>query len=115
MITNPFIHSFHTFFNISKKIGKRDEAAAALQGILKRTGLRDESAASVHFKLGRYYDETGEYDRAFRHYRQANELTPQRFSKAASTRSPRPYSCAPTNSAWSVRASRSFAALPAGA
>lgn len=78
--------AIHTFFNISKRLGKRDEAVTALEATLERTGSDDQTTASAHFKLGRHYDESGDYDRAFQHYRQANDLTPRQFDMERLTR-----------------------------
>lgn len=84
-ILQPLLESghddaIHTFFNISKPLGRREEAVTALIKLLKRTSTNNESTADVHFKLGRHYDETGEYERAFRHYQRANELTSKQFN-----------------------------------
>ena len=76
----------HTFFNISKHLGRRTEAVERLEKILKRENIRDKAASAVHFKLGKYYDETAEYEQAFRHYQQANELTQKPFNLEKLTR-----------------------------
>lgn len=70
-----------TFFDISKHFGSREEAVAALEDMLSDGAMRAESAASIHFKLGKHYDETGDYDRAFHHYEQGNALTPAQFDR----------------------------------
>lgn len=70
-----------TFFDISKYIGRREEAVAALEDMLSDGAMRADAVASIHFKLGKHYDETGDYDRAFHHYEQGNALTPARFDR----------------------------------
>jgi tetratricopeptide (TPR) repeat protein len=69
------------FFDVSKHVGKREEAAQQLEGMLESGGLRNDAAAAIHFKLGKYYDEIAEYESAFSHYKQANTLTPASFNR----------------------------------
>ena len=51
-----------------------EEDIALIDGVLRRPGLAPSRAADVHFALGKVYDDCGHYERAFRHYRSANEL-----------------------------------------
>ncbi len=75
------------FFDISKHIGKRDQAVRELERFLgERPDMRVEAAAGIHFQLGRHYDEFGDYDTAFRHFEQANALTPADFNREAQVR-----------------------------
>lgn len=69
------------FFDISRHVGRREEAVADLEDMLKRQAMRNDAAASIHFKLGKHYDETDDYDRAFDHYERGNALTPAQFNR----------------------------------
>lgn len=70
-----------TFFDISRHLGRRDEAVHMLEELLEHGTLRSDSVAAIRFKLGRHYDESGDYDRAFAHYREANALMPASFDR----------------------------------
>jgi len=69
------------FFDISKHPGQREKAAQLLETLLHQARLRSDSIASIHFQLGKYYDEIAEYEHAFEHYSQANSLTPANFDR----------------------------------
>jgi tetratricopeptide (TPR) repeat protein len=69
------------FFDISHHVGRREEAVAALEDMLKHRAMRNEAVASIHFKLGRHYDEVEDYGQAFHHYRLGNALTPAQFNR----------------------------------
>ncbi|HHH44499.1 MAG TPA: sulfotransferase family protein [Gammaproteobacteria bacterium] len=72
------------YFDISKHVGQRDQAVRELERFLgERPDMRAEAAAGIHFQLGRHYDESGDYDTAFRHFEQANGLTPADFDREA--------------------------------
>jgi tetratricopeptide (TPR) repeat protein len=75
------------FFDISKHVGRREQALRELERFLgKRPNMRAEAAAGIHFQLGRHYDEAGDYDTAFRHFEQANAMTPADFNRDAQIR-----------------------------
>ncbi len=62
------------------KVKKGDENFTALQEEEKRlAGLSDNRRLSLHFALGKCYDDTGEYDRAFEHYLAGCKLKRAKF------------------------------------
>ncbi|MFQ5642930.1 MAG: sulfotransferase [Thiogranum sp.] len=73
------------YFDISKHIGQREQAVRELERFLgeRQDTMRTEAAAGIHFQLGKHYDEIGDYDTAFHHFGQANDLTGSRFDSEA--------------------------------
>ena len=63
---------------LSKHLGHHKQAMELLERVLKRQ-LSDEQAKSVHFALGKLHDEAREYDHAFAHWRNANDLDKKKF------------------------------------
>jgi len=66
-------------------VGRCDEAIVLLERNLGRGNMqRDrQQLISAHFVLGRLYDNRGEYDKAFAHYRIGNDLKPYAFDGKA--------------------------------
>jgi len=54
-------------------VGDRGEIAV-IQETLRDPKLSDDKRANLHFALGKIYDDCGQYEQAFRHYREGNEL-----------------------------------------
>src|SRR5262249_54874655 len=46
----------------------------ALEAVLMDRTLPDSDRSGLHFALGKMYEDIGEFNLAFQHYRQANEL-----------------------------------------
>ena len=56
------------------------EAVATIENILNAgEPLSPASRFSLHFELGKCYDKLEDYDKAFHHYRQGNEIKPAAF------------------------------------
>ncbi|HED12672.1 MAG TPA: sulfotransferase family protein [Gammaproteobacteria bacterium] len=68
------------YFDLGPHIGRRDEAVILLQSLLAHGSLPDAAQSSMHFKLGKHFDETGKFDDAFFHYSHANRLTGKTFN-----------------------------------
>ena len=65
------INAVLAFSLISKDLGRQDEAIHLMEQILpKITAI--SSKRSLHFSLGKLYDATGGYDKAFSNYKQGN-------------------------------------------
>lgn len=58
---------------ISRHIDRHEEAIAFIQRVLETDGLAAIEQQRLHFAGGQLCDGIGEYDRAFTHYRRANE------------------------------------------
>jgi tetratricopeptide (TPR) repeat protein len=60
---------------IAKRFGSvDDEDIQAMTAAAGRTDVADNERAALHFGLGKALDDCGEYERAFDHFRTANEL-----------------------------------------
>ena len=57
-----------------RKARPGDGTAARIQKILDREDLSPEDRTGLNFALGKCFNDMGEFDRAFEHYRVANEL-----------------------------------------
>jgi tetratricopeptide (TPR) repeat protein len=91
-LIKPFIDNGTDNFEIAQAfaalcggVGRCDEAIAMLERHLARSDMpRDrQRLIAAHFALGRLYDRRGDYDRAFAHYREGNDLKPYSFDKKA--------------------------------
>lgn len=60
--------------------GKLEDAVAALRPQLDRADLSSRHRRWVHFSLGDVLDDLSQYDKAFEHFRAANEMMPATFS-----------------------------------
>ena len=74
------------FFDLSGRLGRREEAAGLLLRQLERPRVPADLASKLHFRLGRYYDEVRDYGLAFEHFRQANNLCEFPFDFEAAER-----------------------------
>jgi len=59
---------------------RREDAVAVLEQCLQHT-MDDQQRVKAHFALGKLYDELGQYDQAFDHYRQGNALDTKEFDE----------------------------------
>lgn len=78
--TNPFVALAYANLDHGRdEAGRRIEL---LQGILAdhRQRLDGETKARIHFNLGRLLDQTHQFDQAFAHYRQGNQLMQRPFA-----------------------------------
>jgi len=72
------LNAILAFSLVSKDLGRMDEAIQLMEQMLKQVHGAS-SRRSLHFNLGKLYDATGEYDKAFTHYQQGNESKPLTF------------------------------------
>ena len=66
---------------LSDQMNLRDEAIALLEKNLaqENTSSGRQGRIAAHFDLGHLYERNGEYDKAFAHYKEANDLKPVEF------------------------------------
>ena len=71
--------------SLSRRLDRRPQAIDLLERQLARGDLAGNKDALIpmHFELANLLDATGEYDRAFQHYRQGNELSRHAFDETA--------------------------------
>ena len=62
-----------TFARFAHHVDRVEEAVDRLEGFLRSTPLAPRNRGPLHFALGRLYDRRHEFDRAFPHFRSANE------------------------------------------
>ncbi|QTA91412.1 tetratricopeptide repeat protein [Desulfonema magnum] len=62
------------YAQLAGRFNHRSEAVDLLEEILAHGRIGFGEKCQIHFNLGKLYDDLGEYDAAFRHYRQGNEL-----------------------------------------
>ncbi len=58
----------------SRKFGSQDDRRRELEAVLAMPSLADEQRAGLNFALAKTCDDLGDYDAAFRHYKEANDL-----------------------------------------
>lgn len=63
---------------LARHLGHQKQAMELLERVLKRQ-VSIEQCKSVHFALGKLYDEAQNYEQAFTHWRSANELGNRKF------------------------------------
>lgn len=73
-----------TFGYIASEFDKQREAVDILQRVLDTTPRKLDARKSIHFALGNLYDKIGDYDNAFTHFKQANELRKVRWGVKSS-------------------------------
>lgn len=64
-----------TYANLCHQTGRSEEAIDYLERWLRESGVPPAQSEGIHFALGKFYDATGNYDKAFEHYQQGNDLT----------------------------------------
>ncbi len=74
------------FATFAHRFGREDEAVAMLAHQLAREGLPDGVASKLHFALARIHDRRGEYDDAFKHFKEGNRLRHAKFDHAGFSR-----------------------------
>ena len=57
-----------------RKMTREDAAWLAETQRVASSGLKPRDEMLLHYAMGKYFDDLGEYERAFGHYRRANEL-----------------------------------------
>ncbi|MFQ5643502.1 MAG: tetratricopeptide repeat protein [Thiogranum sp.] len=75
------------FAEVSKSLDRPNEAIDLMERLLaEEQPLPATSERNLHFNLGRLYDATNQYERAFEHYRKGNEARPLEFDPSAHAR-----------------------------
>ncbi|MDX1433916.1 MAG: tetratricopeptide repeat protein [Gammaproteobacteria bacterium] len=67
----------HACLNLARACRYDDPQADDIrhvESLLARDDISDEGRSNLHFALGKMYDDCGEYDRAFAHFRDANRI-----------------------------------------
>jgi tetratricopeptide (TPR) repeat protein len=62
-----------------KKIDDEGATAESLEALLARKNLPEGERCAAHYALGRVYEESGDYDKSFEHYRQGNAMMKEEF------------------------------------
>jgi len=73
------------FGKVCEKLGRGKEAITLMEQLLKESLLSSATRETLHFTLGRLYDHRAEYNLAFEHVRQANEIEPSSKDMLAHT------------------------------
>ena len=66
------------YARLAPRYGESDRARSMLEGMLSRPSWAPSQRQELHFALADLLDQSGDYDAAFDHYRQANALNPLR-------------------------------------
>ncbi|MBT3990030.1 MAG: tetratricopeptide repeat protein [Rhodospirillaceae bacterium] len=63
-------------YNLSRtqKTDGEENEAERMEEMLKEKGLDDNRKINLHFALGKIYDDLGEFDKAFKHFENGNDL-----------------------------------------
>jgi tetratricopeptide (TPR) repeat protein len=69
-----------TFAQVCTSLGRANEAIAPLEKMLERQDLRRRNMSTIHFTLGKLYDNQGGYDQAFLHFTRGNALENKKFN-----------------------------------
>lgn len=80
----PFIGAYYRLAKI-KNFQKGDPAFATLEGLKIKGDLKTGDASALGFSLGRMYNGTGEYDKAFENYQIGNAALRQHFAQNGNT------------------------------
>ncbi|MFC1495144.1 sulfotransferase [Thermodesulfobacteriota bacterium] len=63
------------YYNLSRaRVGTDPEDLERMEKMVKDDRLVQEQHCSMHFSLGKVYDDLGDYDKAFYHFKKGNEL-----------------------------------------
>lgn len=63
-----------------KKFAAGDDGLlSVIEGFLEKGGLKGEDEGDLHFALGKINDDLGHYEKAFRHYKKANDYETTRY------------------------------------
>jgi len=69
------------FAAVSKELGFQNDAISMMEDLLAHAqGLTNTGRRNLCFTLGKLCDNSQQYDRAFKHYKQGNELRPAPFN-----------------------------------
>jgi len=71
------------FVRLCHRYNACDEAVDYARNVLKSPQIADEDIIRLEYTLGRKFDQTGDFDAAFEHYRRANEQSHQDFDSHA--------------------------------
>jgi tetratricopeptide (TPR) repeat protein len=70
---------------VARHVDQRHQAATLLEGLVEQEP-NVHTRSRTYFMLGKLYDETADYDRAFSRYQKANDIDPFRFDPAQNAR-----------------------------
>jgi tetratricopeptide (TPR) repeat protein len=63
------------YYNLSRaRVGSSPEELARMEKMATDNRLNQEQQCSMHFSLGKLYDDLGDYDKAFYHFKRGNEM-----------------------------------------
>ncbi|MEO0986482.1 MAG: sulfotransferase [Cyanobacteria bacterium J06639_14] len=73
------------FFNFAEILNGTDQSVplSALENLLAQPSVKSSDRSFLHFAAGKWYDDRGEYDRAFFHYREGNAQLEDPFDPEA--------------------------------
>jgi tetratricopeptide (TPR) repeat protein len=71
-----------SYATLSGSFDELEEAIALLEGLNQGHNLTALQRLEIHFSLGNLYDRKGDYEAAFKHYTQANNLAPRNYLAA---------------------------------
>ncbi len=74
LLAQPDSNVAGAYAAVAVHIDKTEAAIRYMEAILVKGGLNHSEARTLHFQLGKLLDRSGEYERAFKHFRQGNEL-----------------------------------------
>lgn len=80
-----YAEAYSNLITVKRYHSVDDPDVANMLALLRSPDLPDDSAMHLHFALGKIYDECGEHDDAFVHYREGNRLKRQTLSFNAAT------------------------------
>ena len=70
-----------TWSNLCRHFGECPEVIEHAQSLLANERVAKSDKVSLYYKLGKLYDMSGDFDRAFYHYDQGNHLIPNDFDR----------------------------------
>jgi tetratricopeptide (TPR) repeat protein len=63
------------YYNLSRaRVGSTPEDLKRMEAMINDARLTPEQRCSMHFSLGKVYDDLGEYEMAFNHFKKGNEM-----------------------------------------